>query len=87
MPETLRAPALGSSAGEMGANVQGLESSQDPQIPLDSSDRLNKAKREQRRAAFLDRVLWIVRAGQEETSAGETDASYAAIVASLNNDS
>ena len=46
-----------------------------------------EAEREQRRAAFLDRVLWIVRAGQEETSAGETDAAYAAIVASLNDDS
>ena len=45
-----------------------------------------EAQRERRRAAFLDRVLWIVRAGQEETSAGDTDAAYAAIVASLNDD-
>jgi hypothetical protein len=45
-----------------------------------------EAKREAARAALLDRVLWIVRAGQEETAAGETDATYAAVVASLNED-
>jgi len=42
-----------------------------------------EAKREAERAALLDRVLWIVRAGQDEAAAGETDAAYDAVVASL----
>ena len=39
--------------------------------------------REQWRSAFLDRVLWIVRASLDEDAAGETPESYADVVAAL----
>lgn len=39
--------------------------------------------REQWRAAFLDRVLWIVRASLDEEAAGETPAGYADVVAAI----
>lgn len=40
-------------------------------------------ERERWRAAFLDRVLWIVRAGEAEAVAGETPESYQAVVDAL----
>lgn len=40
-------------------------------------------EREQWRAAYLDRVLWIVRAGLDEDAAGETPESYEAVVKAL----
>ena len=42
--------------------------------------------REQWRAAFLDRVLWIVRASLDEDAAGETPENYADVVAALSRD-
>lgn len=42
--------------------------------------------RERWRAAFLDRVLWVVRASLDEDAAGETPESYAEVVASLSQD-
>lgn len=39
--------------------------------------------RAQWRAAFLDRVLWIVRASLDEDAAGETPESYADVVAAI----
>jgi hypothetical protein len=44
------------------------------------------ADRERWRAAFLDRVLWIVRAGLDEDAAGETAESYSDVVAGLSQD-
>ena len=38
------------------------------------------AERERWRAAFLDRVLWIVRASLDEDEAGESHATYEAVV-------
>lgn len=39
--------------------------------------------REQWREAYLDRILWIVRAGLDEDAAGETPQSYEAVVRTL----
>lgn len=39
--------------------------------------------RETARAAYLDRVLWIVTAAQAEAAAGETAESYRAVVEAL----
>lgn len=39
--------------------------------------------REDWRAAFLDRVLWVVRANLDEAAAGETVESYADVVEAL----
>ncbi len=44
------------------------------------------ADRERWREAFLDRVLWIVRAGLDEDAAGETAESYSDVVATLSRD-
>lgn len=42
--------------------------------------------RERWRAAFLDRVLWVVRASLDEDAAGETPESYADAVAASSRD-
>jgi|APSaa5957512535_1039671.scaffolds.fasta_scaffold432676_1 hypothetical protein len=46
-------------------------------------DEAAQEAREAWRAAFLDRVLWIVRASLDEDAAGETPESYAEVVAAL----
>jgi len=48
-----------------------------------SPDAATAEQREAARAAFLDRVLWIVSSAQQEEAAGETPERYQAVVDEL----